>query len=254
MLLRVKHIAALFLMAAPAAHAAGPEALEAFAEGRFQDAAEHADAADDADHHAFAARAILAGCMTGDTEPRHEHLKAAEARARAALALDPDHIEGRLQLAISLSLQARPLSTSEARKSGHGDVAKELAESVVEDDADNPYAHAVLAIWNIEVLRRGGRLGGVVMGASLKQARRHYEIAAAATPDDASLHWQYARALAAHKPKKNREAINAALRASINASVDDELERIMQSRAIVLAEALQTMKPKSVASLAEGML
>ncbi len=245
---------AAILIAAHPAYAIGPEAEAAFISGRFADAAGYAEGLDTADAQAFAARAILAECMTGETEPEPGRVIEAEQLSRAALDKDPEHVEAKLQLAISLSLRARPMSTSEARKSGFGDMTKDLAESVLEEDPANPYANAIISIWNIEVLRRGGRLGGIVMGASLKKARQHYEVAAAATPDDAALHWQYARALAAQNAKKNHDEIMDVLHRSMAANVDDEIERVMQWRASYLASQIGELKPKNIEQLAEQML
>lgn len=115
--------------------------LAAFHEGRFIEAANSFDVAPEtADDAAFAARSVLAACMTGSTDPDPSLLTIAADHARRALSLDPAHKEGRLQLAIALSLSLRPMSTGEARRSGLGNDVRDLASSVIADDPTNAYA------------------------------------------------------------------------------------------------------------------
>ncbi|MEM1088359.1 MAG: hypothetical protein AAGH90_11575 [Pseudomonadota bacterium] len=208
-----------------------------------------------ADSFAVAARCTLVDAMTRpDFSPPEAVLLKAEAFARQAVEKDPSHIEGRLQLAISLSLRARPLSTRAAMRSGLGDEAKALAVSVLEDDPDNYYAHGFMAVWNIEVVRRGGSVGSAVMGASVKKAHKHYKAALTSNAADVPTHWQYARALAALNAKKYRDEIKAALDATINVETTGVLDLVMQERAKTLSNALATQKRRNVEALAERML
>ncbi|MEL7231457.1 MAG: hypothetical protein AAGJ85_02985 [Pseudomonadota bacterium] len=247
-------ILAALLISAPAN--AAPEWLSvAFEDGRYSDAASEAEAAQTADSLAFAARCKLAEAMSNpDFEPPIALVFEAEALARRALELEARHIEGRLQLAIALSLRARPLSTRQAMRSGFGHEAKALVEAVLEDDPDNFYAHGFMAVWHIEVVRRGGSVGSAVMGASVRKGRRHYEAALAINSDDASTHWQYARALTALNAKKYRADIDTALISAITVDAPTALDRVMQDRARDLAQAITTQPRRDVEALAEHML
>ncbi|NBC21129.1 MAG: hypothetical protein GVY06_08845 [Alphaproteobacteria bacterium] len=228
--------------------------LAAFHDGRFEEAARKAAGRDNADAKALAARALLAKGMCGQGQPPAKLVNEAEALARAALEIEADHVEGRLQLAIALSLKLRPLSAREAMRAGHGEVARNLAEAVLRDDPGNAYAHGLMAVWHVEVVRRGGTLGSVIMGASVREGLSHYEAAARARPGDASIHWQMARALAALNPRKYRGKIMAALEAAQAAGRDDALETVMAGRAAHLAMAMDVLDPGEVANLAGGML
>ncbi|MEO1642258.1 MAG: hypothetical protein AAFR74_02900 [Pseudomonadota bacterium] len=247
-------ILAALLLSVPA-HAA-PEWLSiAFEDGRYSDAASEAEAAQTADSLAFAARCKLAEAMSNpDFEPPEALILEAEALARRALEMEPSHIEGRLQLAIALSLRARPLSTRQAMRSGFGDEAKALVEAVLEDDPDNFYAHGFMAIWHIEVVRRGGSVGSAVMGASVRKGRRHYQAALAINSEDASTHWQYARALAALNAKKYRAEIDVALMSAVKVEAPTALDRVMQRRAHDLSLAITAQSRREVEALAERML
>jgi len=217
------------------------EAFAAYTAGQYEAAARLGEADGSAPGYALAARAVLAsGVQEAGVEPSAEVLRRAQALARRALALDAGNAEARLQLAISLSLETRPMSLRAARRTGYGRLTRDLALSVLRDEPDHPYAHGFLAVWNIEVLRRGGRLGALIMGASLEQGRYHYAEAAKFAPDDGAIHWQWGRVLTATNPKKYRREIDLALAASIASQRDDALEGILQIRAADLRARLDS--------------
>ena len=225
-----------------------------YAAGRYGEVMRAAEARQSADSLALAARAVLADAICADEDPPTAVLKQAEAYARAALARDPDHIEGRLQLAISLSLQARSMSLGEARRSGYGDLTRDLVEGVLEDDPANPYAHSFMAIWHIEVRRRGGGLGAAIMGASLDKAEWHYGQAVFHSPDEAAIHWQYARALTALNPKKYRDTITLALLRATQCKDDTAAEAVMRARARDLSDRRTRMTRRDLKKWAEARL
>lgn len=251
----MRSILCLLLWLTPVAAADEVNRLAAFGDGRYLEAAALAQFSAHPDDLSFAARCLLADAMSAQDHalPQTTVIEA-EGLARRAVAMAPDHVEGRLQLAIALSLRLRPLSAREAMQKGYGTVAKDLAETVLQDDPDNIYAHGFMSIWHIEVVRRGGRMGAAFMGASIKKARHHYEAAIAAEPDEASTHWQYAKALTALNAKKYRDEIDQALAAALAAQTDSALEHVMQTRAETLYAALQTLPRKQVEKLAAEML
>ena len=246
-------VAAIFLLS-PVAYAQDATQIAHFESGRFEQAAYANPASQSANELAFMARAVLAEAMCGTKQPSADFLKSPEIFARRALAIDPEHIEAKLQLAITLSLKARPMSARAAMRSGYGDEAKSLVNQVLKSDPDNAYAHAFMAVWHIEVVRRGGAIGSRMMGASVNQARKHYAKAAALSPNDASIHWQYARALAAHNPRKYRADIDAALSLALSAPIEDHLERVMAGRAANLQKKLQNTPRRDVTAWAIDML
>lgn len=246
---------ALIILASPVALADEESYLDAFTEGRYGEAASVVERSTTPDNLAFAARSHLAEAMSAsDFIPSPDHIAEAEVLARSALEDDPQHIEARLQLAIALSLQTRPMTRRQAMRSGLGEDAKRLVEAVLADDPGNTYAHGFLSVWHIEVRRRGGAFGASMMGASVKTARRHYQAAIAMTPDEASLHWQYARALAALNAKKYRAEIQVALDAAITCDTDSSLEGVMQYRAEILQAAMNSQKRSEIERLAAEML
>lgn len=228
-------------------------AEKAYLAGQYD--AAFADVATDrgADACAFGARMLLAKAMSGDVQPPPSLVAAALDAAENALAAEPQHVEGRLQKAIALSLLVRPMSLREARDSGWGEQARDLAEAVLADEPQNAYAHGFLAVWHVEVLNRGGLLGAMILGASMEEAGRHYASAMQASPADAAFHWQYARALAALNARKYHQQIAMSLDAALAAPVGSELERVMQERARTLSSAVATTRSRDVEALAESM-
>ncbi len=242
-----------FLLAAPAS--AGPleeQASLAFAEGRFLEAADAARrltgerSTPSPDALAFAARALLAKVMCDGRKPEPELLAEAERLARAALEGAPDHAEARLQLAITLSLRLRPMAPLAAYQSGLGREVRELVEGVLVDEPGNAYAHGLMAVWHVEVVRRGGGLGARVMGADMDAAFAHYRAATAARPGDPGLHWQFARALAALDPVRYRGWIDFALARAGESPAADAVAETMKVRAGHLAAALNRETPDAL--------
>lgn len=245
----------LLVSIAPVALAQPNNAVDAYKAGQFSEAATLTETNENADDLAFAARSVLAACMASEIgEPAIVELKRAEALARQAIQLDEVHVEARLQLAIALSLQARPLSNRQAMRAGLGQKARALADIILDDDPDNVYAHGLLAVWNIEVLRRGGRIGAAMIGASQRAGFDHYAKAVALAPDNGALHWQWARVLAATNAKAYREHIAAALDAAIAANTDDALEAVMQARALRFKQEMRELNYKEVEALAASLL
>jgi hypothetical protein len=246
--------AGLALAPSASAHPTSAELAGKFARGEYAAAAAAAETAAGADDMAFAARSLLAQCMTGNSEPDPGLVERAVKDAEAALKIDPEHEEGRLQLAIALSLKSRPMDAMAAWNAGYGEKGKKLAEQVLKTDPRNFYAHGFLAVWNIEVERRGGGIGAWMMGASLDSARRHYDSARALAPDDVGVHWQYARALAALDLNRHWDEVNLGLRRAVASVAADHVEQVMQARAHQLLAALDAGSRAAAQKLARAML
>jgi len=232
-------LGAAALVGPAVAHPTSAELAGRFARGEYMEAARQAEAAAGADDLAFAARSLLAHCMTGTAEPDTAIVDRASKDAEAALRIDPAHEEGRLQLAIALSLKSRAMDVLEAWSAGYGDKGRKLAADVLRADPENFYAHGFLAVWHVEVRRRGGPLGAAFMGASLKEGRKHYEEAARLAPDDVGIHWQYGRALAALDVREHSAEAVRVLERATAAEAGDHVERVMQGRAVDLLHALK---------------
>lgn len=256
--MRMTRTLAAMLVAALAAasahaHPTSAELAGLFARGDYLPAAERAEAAAQADDLAFAARALLAEVMTGEGEPDAALVRRARADAEKALQLAPTHEEARLQLAIAISVQSRALDALDVWALGLGEKGRQLAREVLNQNPANFYAHGFLAVWNVEVRRRGGTVGAGFMGASVAEGRRHYQEAIRLAPDDIGVHWQWARALVSLDAKRYGAEAGEALARAVTANADDHVDQVMRARAEKLAEALKG-DVKSAQQLARSML
>jgi tetratricopeptide (TPR) repeat protein len=247
----VAGLVAVLLMSVSPAFADG--IADAFDAGRFAEAAALARAEGGADNLAIAARALLAETMVSGRVDKAK-IEEAEGLAKQALALEPDHGDARLQLAIALSMLARDMSRGEALDSGHASQARDLVQAVLEDEPDNAYAHGFMAVWNVEVVRRGGSMGSAFMGASMRKARDHYRAALVHGGVDPSFDWQYARALAAHNARKYRKEIEACLSRAAAAAPKTALSSVMQARARDFEAYMTTHSRRDIERMAASLL
>ena len=239
----------------PLSCAQSPEALAAYQLGDYRRALALALVDETEDSLAFAARAILAeGIGAEPADMDKERLATAAQYAERALELNSNHDEARLQLAIVLSLRARAKAARPAYRARLGQRARTLGEAVAQETPGNAYAHGFLAVWHVEVIRRGGRLGALFLGASMSEAKAHYSIAADLFPSDAALHWQWARALAAANPKKYAAEIEAALDRVEAAMPGDQLSQVLKSRAQRFRQASADLSTDEIRQMAAALL
>ena len=198
------------------------------------------------------AQALLSQQMCSDGQPELAVVQQALLFSEQALVADEGYQGARLQKAVALSLLARQMPSRQAR--GLVAEARELTELILAEKPDDVHANAFLAVWHVEVRRRGGRLGALLMGASVKDAQSHYQRAIAGDPDDASVHWQYARALALLDAEKYEDDILSALEAALICHVDMEIEAVMRTRAESLLLRMKTGDYQSAEILAARLL
>ena len=201
----------------------------AFDAGCLAEAIELAQEGDTAQDHIHAAQALLAVCLMNKSRcAASQNAEKAEAHALAASNLEPANQEARLALAVSISLRLQALSTREARRTGEIRQPKKIAEALLNENPQDAYAHLVLSLWHIEVVKRGGRVGAMFMGASIRKAQEHYRAAIAIQPSDPVIHWEYARAMALVESSRLEDEIQKALDlcAELEGSIALETERV----------------------------
>jgi hypothetical protein len=244
-LARVWVCAAVLLTGGPVWAETPQLAMVRYVSGEFLEAAAMAEARAGADELAFAARAVLAEIMTQDGEPDAVLVQRAERNATSALQIDPRHVEARLQLAIALSLRTRAMAPLEVWRTGLGEQGRDLAQGVLLDDPGNVYANGFLAVWHVEARRRAGAVGAGVIGASLQEARRRYQAAVKAAPDDPGVHWQYGRALIALDARRFAGEAGRALEGAVTSQAHDRVAEVMQARASDLLVLLKADRHKA---------
>ena len=192
---------------------------------------------------AFAAAAILAD----DAEDAQEWTAEARGAAEAALALEPDHVEGRLQLAVALWLESRTQAGLEAYWRGLPQRGHALIESVVIDHPDEPWGPALLGAWHFEALRRGGGWASRTLDASLVEGAEAFNRALELDPRDPAIAAQCALAYLALDPVAYRDYAAIAIDRALAVPARDAFEAALQDRA---REAKRLMDAGDDAALA----
>lgn len=208
---------AVFNFGGNAAVAAVAErALQDYDAGRFLSAAATARQSGTAEGLAFAARAELAHAdMLASKAARAGIIARAEEDARAAIALAPDASEPRLQLAIALGFKGRLDGQVLAHIEGYADEARAHLDIVLAREPDNPWAHALLGGWHLEIVGLGGFLGRALYGAEIEAGSASYERALSLRPGDPVISYQWALQLASIEEQAySAQAIDVLSRAS----------------------------------------
>ncbi len=237
-----------FSLTAPA-RAESPAAL--YAAGDFRAAADAADRQGDAAGDIIASRALLALAVSDfrGTETK-AWLNRAQVFAERALTAAPDSAEARLQLAMALGMKGRRASIKEAIKANYARRGRALIDEALHLAPNDPWAHALLGGWNMEVVRRGGRMGSVFMGASVRSGMRAFDRARALAPGDPAIALQYALALLASDPARYSAKAGDLLAAAANAAPRDAFENHVCDTARRLAAVLSAKGPMAAAESA----
>ena len=195
--MRIFTALALFLLAAPAG-ADMDQARQAFAGGRWQEAASQAREAGGAEGYAYASSALMAQLMTQTyIADRRDLVRQAVELAETAYRQDRDNAQARLRLAISLGYQGRYSNAMRAYLTQVPQRGRRLLESLVMEDPGNVWALGTLGAWNLEVARRGGSRGMRMLDASVEAGTGFYSQAISLDPDNPALRYFLALGLIA---------------------------------------------------------
>jgi hypothetical protein len=244
------------LAAAPIAMAEPPSAaLRLYAAGEFVAAADLADTQPSAASRAFASRALVAACAEARSSDAINALLArAETSAREALSLDPHSVDARLQLALVYGMEGRRVSLARAFASGYASRGKRLIDEALAIEPANAHAHAMLGAWNLEVIRRGGRMGALMYDARAGTGLAEFERARALAPEDTLIPLHFAVALLGLDPVTYGARAGRLLREVIAAAPSDALESLGQETARRLQGALQQSPQAAQRAARESIL
>jgi hypothetical protein len=231
------------------------DAIANYNAGMWQEAAIQAGANSDPDNQAFAARCLLAGVLLNTSiGGRTTSIARARQFAESALAKSPRHVEGRLQLATALGLQARTGSPTRAFARGLPQRVRRLLDSVVRDAPGEAWAHALLGGWHLEGLRIGGTAARAMLGCDLAQGKAAFARSMRLNPNEASTPFYFAASLLALSPLANATDARALLLRAQTCPQRDAFQGAVKARATTLLQTLDTAGPARAASLALGWL
>jgi hypothetical protein len=232
-----------------------PSAISDFNAGNWRQAAAQASQLRDADNLAFAARALLASALlSASSRARSSDITQARQYAETALIMMPKHIEGRLQLATALGLQARSGSPARAFAAGLPQRVKRLLDSVLRDDPNQAWTYALLGGWHLEGLRIGGRAAHAMLGVDMTLGRNAFARAMRLDSNEAATPFYFAASLLALNPTANATEARGLLTRAQAAPMRDAFQSEVKARASALIAALDTKGPSAAATLALGWL
>ncbi len=219
---------------------AGPAAMAAFTAGDYDIVIAQTGENADADGLALAAKARNAQAIFSEAGPYRTGLIADARRySEAALAVEPGHVEALLQLSIVTWLEGRELGPWEAYSRGLVGLGRELIEEAIEQAPDEPWAHALLGAWNLEVARRGGRSAMMMTGARISRGERAFAHALELDPHDAAISTQCAISYLSLNAERYADEAAACLELALAAPVEDAFEAALQDQAREIASHLE---------------
>lgn len=179
------------------------EARALYDRGVMLKAAELARGFGTADGHALAAEATLvAAIYRVPGGPDRGLLRQAADDAQAALALDPNHLQAHLRLAVALGYlgEADPIH---AHLDGTAHQGKALLDRALALAPDSAWAHGLLGVWHLRVVKHAGpMLAESLYGASLEQGRAQCREAASLAPEILAVRFGCAVALLEADPRR----------------------------------------------------
>jgi len=214
-------------------------AAAAFDNGVFARAARLARDLGTAEGDAFAARAELARReFIAVPASRRAALDKATADARRAIARDPKRPEGHLYLAVALGLIARGEGGLAAHLAGYGGEARRHIDTALQLEPENPWAHAALGGWHLEIAHTGGFVGAALYGAGAAEGEAAYERALTLDPENISIAWQYAFQIAGMGGEARRARARQLLAAILENPSPTALDVLLRGHAAELAAAV----------------
>lgn len=194
-LARLAGAVALVLLAADASAQSLDDAKAAFAEGRFLEAADLAEAVGTSDGYALAARSLAVhGYYVADEEDRKGLFERAMEMGEKAIRADSTNAEAHFQMSHAVGRFAQIAGTMTALREGLGGKARELIETALVLDPDLAGAHMALGSWHADVAK-AGRVARWMYGGNREEAVAHYERALELAPASKEVLLHYARRL-----------------------------------------------------------
>ncbi|MGF1456457.1 MAG: hypothetical protein ACFB6R_13910 [Alphaproteobacteria bacterium] len=193
-----------------------------------------------AEAFALGARATLSAVMVDPLAPDAASLiDQAEHLAARAVRLDDTVVEGHLQRAIALGLQARAAGAIEAASGGYAEEARAHIDAAMALAPEEPYALAVDGAWHFEVVTGAGSLAAsMIYGAAADEGESRFEAARTRPGASLMIDVQYAVAALVLDHKRHRERARTALEAARTKTPETAVEQFHFDLAGVLLERL----------------
>lgn len=191
-------ISLAFTMAAFAQSAGDIRAI--LEEGNYAAAYAQAELSETADGQALAAEILLSEIMLGQAKKNKKQAKRARKLAKAALEIDPEHQNARLQHAIADGFVTRETGDVSAWMKKLPQKTHVIVQAYRDDFPDDPRGDALMGAWHLAIARKAGNKNAKKwFDASIAEGRALFLAARTEQPNDAVIALNYAFSLLALK-------------------------------------------------------
>ena len=208
-------------------------ARTAYADGRFLEAAELAEAVGTSDGYALATDCVAKyGFHLAADDEKQALFERAMQLAEEAVRLDADNPAAHMQTAHAVGRYSEGFGPMKALREGYPRQVREALERALELNPDLVGAEVSLGGWHAAVVGRAGGLVARMLGATRRKAIQHFDRGLALAPDLKEAHFEYANGLLALNPRRNREQARELLIQGIEIPPKDAFERILHQKAM----------------------
>jgi len=169
-------------------------------QGEFAAAYAEAKQTETADSRALASEILLTEIMLGLAKKNKKQAKLARMLAEAALKIDPNHQNARLQFAIADGFVTRETGNVSAWMKKLPQKTHVIVQSYRDDFPDDPRGDALMGAWHLAIARKAGNKNAIKwFDASIAEGRTLFLAARAEQPKDTIIGVNYAFSLLALK-------------------------------------------------------
>ncbi len=208
-------------------------ARTAYAEGRFLEAADLAQAVGTSAGYALATDCVAKhGFHLAADDEKEALYERAMRLAEEAVRLDADNPEAYLQTAHALGRYSEGLGPMKALRGGYPGQVRKALERALELDPDMVGAEVSLGGWHATIVGGAGGLMARMLGATRKRAVQHFDRGLVLAPDLKEAYFEYANGLLTINRKRDREQARKLLAQGIEIPPKDAFERILHNKAV----------------------
>ncbi len=221
-------------------------ARAAYAEGRFAEAAELAEALKTSEGLALAAKSLaIFGYHVAEDDSKLVLFDRAVLLAKDATRLDATNPDAWVQLAHAMGRYAQTIGMLEAAGTGYPKRVREALEKALRLNPESADAHLSLATWHAEAVNTGGFMARALYGASKKDALAHYKEAIRLAPGEKVIYVQYAFGLLLLNETANRGHARELLKRALRMPSRDAHDRLFHQMAVERLAAPDIEKPRA---------
>ena len=175
--------------------------------------------------------------LDGPVEKRR--LSKLKQAVRSALEADPQSIDVKLIYATTIWLEARSTGKRMSYLKGLPQKSRDIFRDILDRHPDHARTLGSYALWNYDVIRRGGDIGARALGASLESAEEMWRRSRELAPEDDFLAIQGAYMLVAYDRKRYHDEAISLLSSITHNHLNSKLRLSILDRGNSLKSALE---------------